>query len=68
MMHIHSVEYYTASSKNVVKVHILIHKNLPDILSEKNKLEDNITYDAIWRLVQLIYFEQKNSARGFHKW
>lgn len=68
MMHIHSVEYCTASSNNIVKVHILIHKNLPDILSEKNKLEDKITYDRIWRLVQLIYFEQKNSASGCHKW
>ena len=51
MMHIHSVEYYTANSKNIVKVHILVHKNLPDILSEKNKLEEKITSDPIWRLV-----------------
>ena len=55
MMHIHSVEYYTANSKNIVKVHILVHKNLPNI-EWKNKLENKITYDPIWRLLQLIYF------------
>ena len=55
-MHIHSVECYIASSKNIVKVHVLVHKNLPDILSDKNKLENKITYDPIRRLVQLMYF------------
>ena len=68
MMHIHSVEYYTANSKNIVKVHILVHKNLPDILSEKNKLEDKITYDPIWRLVQVIYLNTKNLQVYTAKW
>lgn len=68
MMHIHSVEYYTANSKNIVKVHILVHKNLPDILSEKNKLEDKITYDPIWRLVQVIYLNTKNLQADTTKW
>ena len=68
MMHIHSVEYYTANSKNIVKVHILVHKNLPDILSEKNKLENKITYDPIWRLVQVIYLNTKNLQADTTKW
>lgn len=56
MMHIHSVEYYTANSKNIVKVHVLVHNNLPDILSDKNQLENKITYDPIRRVVQLMNF------------
>lgn len=44
------MDYYAANSKNVVQVY-LAQKNLPDMLSGKKKLENNIIYLPTWRVV-----------------
>lgn len=45
------MEYYATNLKNVVEAYLLVQKKLPDTLSEKSKLENNITYDPTWRVV-----------------